>query len=419
MSNTRLITFIISIVAISIVGIGFSFLARGYRFDTDIGKFKPTGLLVATSSPNGASILVNGVLESATNATISLAPDTYDIQIKKQGYQTWNKRLTITKEEVTKVDATLFPSAPSLSPITSSGAIKPLMSPDGTKIVYGVPKQDGTEFIKVGIYVLDLGNLPIGFSTDPKIISNLNPETSNWYWSADSKQILVTTTTGVFLLPSGSFTADNQLTNISGSKLEKTITEWQTDNKKKRASVINDLPKPIQDVFNRKTRALAVSPDEDKILYIASGSATLDEGLSTPLPGSSTQNQTRIIQDYQTYIYDIKEDRNFLITDQRINLSYEYATPATSSALLTTNSMRPIPPSSTATWFPNSNQVILTENNKVTIMDYDGTNRQIIWSGPYELPFAYSFPTGNRVLLLSKLGAGTGTAPNLYTISLK
>jgi hypothetical protein len=415
-SNTRLITFLIAVVFIAVVGLGASYIARGYRFDQKNGTFKPTGLLVATSTPNGASILVNGTLESATNATISLPPDTYDVQIKKEGYLTWSKRLTIKKEEVTKVDVTLFPAAPSLAPITFNGAIKPLLSPDGTKVAFGIPKQSNSDFTKVGIYIMDLGSLPIGFSSEPKQVTNLNPETSNWYWAADSRELLVTTSNGVFLLPSGSTTLDSQLTNISGLKLDKAITEWQTEKQKKQQSVIASLPQALQDVFNRKARAVSIAPDENKILYVASGSAQIAEGQIPSIPGSSTQPQERTLKDSQTYVYDIKEDRNFLITDQRISLADENTIPATSSAIIK-NPVRPV--TQTAGWFPNSNQIILTESNRVTIMDSDGTNRQIVWSGPYELPYIFAFPTGNRLLMLTTLGAGTGTFPNLYSISLK
>src|SRR5579872_1848765 len=84
---------------------------KGYQFG--IGNGKPevngTGLLVATSTPDGAQVLVDGHLTTATNNTINLAPDSYDVQIQKDGYFTWNKKLTIQKEVVTKAAALLFP----------------------------------------------------------------------------------------------------------------------------------------------------------------------------------------------------------------------------------------------------------------------------------------------------------------------
>lgn len=402
--STRVVSFFLTIAFVGIFGLGASYLARGYRLDTKNLGLKPTGLLVATSSPNGAQILINGLLESATNATISLPPESYDVEIKKEGLISWKKRLIIKKEEVTKVDVTLFPAAPSLSALTFGGAVAPVTSPDGTRIVFGVPKSaDNT---KLGLWVMDLGNLPIGFSSDPRQITNLSPETSTWRWSPDSREVLVTTqfAGGTYLLPAGSFTADRDLVNIRGARLEKVLTQWQKEKTNRREDDLDLLPSEMRDFLERKAQDFIFSPDEDKVLYIASVSATLKEELRPQLPGSSTQKQEHGIKQSHTYVYDIKEDRNFYITDAKVILNLEDLTRQKDANLVS--------------WFLSEN-IILAEQNKVTIMDYDGTNRQAVWTGPYIAPYAIPAPNGQRLFLLTPLGAGSPSFANIYALSLK
>lgn len=402
--SARVVSFLLTIAFVGIFGLGASYLARGYRLDTKNLGLKPTGLLVATSSPNGAQILINGLLESATNATISLPPESYDVEIKKEGLLSWKKRLIIKKEEVTKVDVALFPAAPSLSALTFGGAVAPVTSPDGTRIVFGVPKSaDNT---KLGLWVMDLGNLPIGFSSDPRQITNLSPETSTWRWSPDSREVLVTTqfTGGTYLLPAGSFTADRDLVNIRGARLEKVLAQWQKEKTNRREDDLDLLPSEMRDFLERKAQDFIFSPDEDKVLYVASVSATLKEELRPQLPGSSTQKQERGIKQSHTYVYDIKEDRNFYITDAKVILNLEDLTRQKDANLVS--------------WFLSEN-IILAEQNKVTIMDYDGTNRQAVWTGPYIAPYAIPAPNGQRLFLLTPLGAGSPSFANIYALSLK
>src|SRR3990167_7293589 len=86
---------------ITIGGIAAILYATGYRIDFggngtgNIKFIEGTGLLVATSKPDGARVLINGHLTTATNNTINLAPDQYDVEIQKDGYLPWKKKITI------------------------------------------------------------------------------------------------------------------------------------------------------------------------------------------------------------------------------------------------------------------------------------------------------------------------------------
>ncbi|MBI2590550.1 MAG: PEGA domain-containing protein [Candidatus Blackburnbacteria bacterium] len=437
MTKLRIFTFLLT--AAFVIGVGYfvSLIARGYRFDSQSLNLGPRGLFVVTSVPNGAQILVDGKLESATNATISLHPGSYDIQLKKDGYLPWQKHITIEKEEVTKIDAYLFPAAPSLSSLTFTGAVKPILSPDKTKIAYGVAAPSGvaanglqTDSDKVGIWIMDLADLPIGFSREPRKITDLDPLSLDWQWSPDSRQLLAKKDTNYYVLDISSQTFLVSLVPLTSEKLSATLSKWQQDQEKKNDENMRDIPPKLAE--NLKNTAFHFSPDGNKVFYTASNDVTIPNGLISPLPGSSTQKEERSIKKGNTYVYDLKEDKNFLVYSGSVTPERDLikeASLATASAATTLATLRPapkpaargpqdLPSSSVLRWFPTSNHLILAESNKITIMDYDGTNQQTVYAGPYAYPYAVPFPNSSRLLVLTNLGAGESVG-NLYAISLK
>ena len=203
MTKIRLILLSLSILVVGSIGIFVSFYARGYRFNMTKLKFEPNGILVVKSDPTGSQILINGELETTSDANISLSPGTYDVSVKKDGYISWNKRLVIEKEVVTEVAVSLFKSVPSLSPVTFNGAINPVASSDYTKIVYFVPPLENQASDKTGLWIVENMNLPIGFSKDPRRITDGNLINASWKFSSDGNEVLMETAQGIFLLNSG------------------------------------------------------------------------------------------------------------------------------------------------------------------------------------------------------------------------
>jgi len=387
MTKIRILVFLSTILVVGIIGVLASYYARGYRFDQTL-KLNPSGLFVANSDPTGAQVFIDGELKTATNATINLAPGTYDVVLRKEGFLPWSKRLTINKEIVTQIDANLFRSAPSLSAITFSGAFNPSVSPDLGKIAYGVPLQpdDGE---KAGLWVIETINLPLGFNRDPRRITDGDLKSATWVWSPDSRQILLTTKTGVFLLDTSTFTPQSQRINIA-TNVSKTLADWDQKEQNKLTSLLSRLPNDLNSIFLRKANDIVFSPDENKFLYTASDSANIPEGLIKSLPGSSTQKEVRnIIKDHM-YIFDIKEDKNFEVSDSP----------------------------KTIYWFASSSNLVIPEKDSVAIIDYDGTNKETIYAGSYTSPDAFPTPASNRIFILTNLGAQNSTS-NLYSLNLK
>jgi len=392
MTKVRVLFFLITLVVVGSVGLFASYYAKGYRLDLKTFKFQPNGILVLKSEPDGASVYIDGTLRTATNASISISPGTYDVTVKKDGFFNWYKRLTIEKEIVTEADISLFKNVPSLSPVTSSGATNPVMSGDGSKIVY----TQGTD----GLWSIDTFSLPLGFGSGPKQITDGDMTGATYVFSPDGRQIMVTLSNSIFLLDTGSFTPQNQRVNLA-STASKTLADWKLQTDAKNQSLIKNLPPELNDILSRKSSDFSFSPDNNMVLYTASSSATLPDGLIAPLPGSSTQRQERNLQPGHTYVYNIKEDRNFLITDQPVTIDN---VDSTESAALR--------------WMSGSEQLLLAQAGQVAVMDYDGTNRQTVYSGSYFAPSAFPFTNTTKVLVLTNLGAPLGTA-NLYTLTVK
>ena len=378
--STRVIILFTTFVVVGIIGYFVALMARGYQFDVDKFKLLANGILVIKADPDGASIYVNGGLKGATNTNLKLSPNSYDIEVKKDGYISWKKRLNIKKEEVTQVTAQLFKTAPSLSPVTFDGATNPVASSDFSKIAY---------INDEGLWVMSVSSLPIGFPNEPKKIADAVSSESKYIFSPNGREILLTTNNSAYLLNTNEFTSQNQRVNI-GTKVNETLESWDQNKTQKETAELKNLPLELVDIFKRKVSRFTFSPDTTMIMYQASSEAKIKEGLSSPLPGSSTQQQERDIKIGKTYIYDIKEDRNFEVGDENNNIY----------------------------WLPTSRHLISAESGKIIIMDYDGTNRQTVFSGNYIAPHAYPFVNASKLLILTNLGSDS-QIPNLYSLSIK
>lgn len=371
-------------------------LAQGYSPDISTRSLRPSGILVATSIPDGAQLYIDGHLKSATNTTINLTPGEYEVEIKKDGYSSWKKILTIKKELVAKTDAYLFPTFPNLQSLTFTGAQNPFLSPDGQKVVFAVSQ---SSVDKDGLWVLDLGDRPLGLPRDPRKIIASAPGGRDFVlaeleWSPDSKQILATLTTGPrqenFLLEANQLNPANRLIDVT-SQLTVIRADWEKEEQLRFKAQSAKLPPKLLEILTNSVADIQFSLDETKILYTATASAQIPEGLIQPLPAASTQPENRNLEPKKIYVYDIKEDRNFYLMDKDETKKLA--------------------------WFPTSKHIFIVQEGKITITEYDNTNWVEVYTGPFEDSFAYSFPAGNRILVLTTLGKDT--PPNLYAISLR
>lgn len=401
MIKKRIFIFLIVIIGVAIGAFYLSKFASGYRPDFSTGSLQPTGLLVANSFPNQATVFVNGkAIKNKTATTISLAPGGYQVEIKKDGFTSWQKKLTVEKELVVKTDAYLFPTYPDLKALTFTGAASPVISKDGKKVVYSVSNQDE----KNGLWVLDLSERQFLNNREARQIIQNTAKTydfsqSTYQWSPNSKQILITfikvketkkikAVEENFLLDIANNNLNLALTDITEQK-ETLLANWQKEEKIVAQAQINRLPEELTAILDKAVKDIVFSPDETKIMYTATASASIPKDLIPQLPGASTQKESREIENGKTYIYDLKEDRNFALdlpSDAKIN------------------------------WFPTSRHLFLVQKDKISLLEYDNTNKIDLYTGPFENSFAFTFPSGNRLLILTSLSKDSSS--NLYSISL-
>ncbi len=374
--RNRILLFLLSLILVPSLTYFVILFARGYRPNPTTGKVSPTGLLAATSVPDGAQILINGQLRSATNTTIDLEPGTYKIEFKKDGYSPWQKTLQVQAGVVTKAAASLFPSVPSLKAITSAGAAVPALTPAANQVAFLRPEGNLSN-----LYIIDLSESPLGsINRDAKILTSLPKNDYQLTWSPDGKQILATASTSAYL------------SLLTGQTIATATTSaWIAQQKAIDTPRLATLPIVLRDILASSSANMIWSPRENKIMYTATTSAIIPDNLVKPLPGSNSQPQSRNLLPKNIYVYDLEEDRNFQVGKIGDQLS----------------------------WFPDSGHLVKTEANKVTIIEYDSTNPTVVYAGPMVNGYAFPYPSGKQLLILTNLNPASTTVPNLYAVSLR
>lgn len=392
MTKIRVLFFFLTIIVVGSLAYLAGLYARGFRFDLKNKRVTEGGLLVAKSVPDGAFILVNGAILSATNDNISLPPGQYDIEVKKDGYTTWSKKVTVEKEIVTEIEAYLFKKAPTLTPITIYGAANPSVSTDLTKLIYTVPAtSENLSQSKAGLWVMDNYNNPLTFGKDPKMISAGNFDKASQAFSPDGTKVYVDATFGKFIIPTNALSTVNSRT-LTGVDPYSANGEWKKEIDATNALLVKNLPSVLSVFLTENANYLSFSPDKNKILYTVGKKATLAPNIISPFPGASTQPESRDVQENTYYVYDIKEDKNFAVGQ--------------------------VSKDATLTWFPTSKHLFLADPSGVYVMDYDGTVKQAIYNGSYVAPFAFPAVNSDRIIILTNFGS-TDSPANLYSVGIR
>lgn len=396
--NRQLIFAVATVLFLLLATTAVILYGRGYRPLFDSGKLNiaGTGLLVATSKPDGASVFIDGHLTTATDNTINLAPGEYTVKIFKDGYFPWEKKLKVSKEVVSKAEALLFPKAPKLESITNIGVRNPVLDPSQTRLAYAVASQSAR---RNGIYALDLSTRPI--LTLQSSSTQITDDTvdifsdSTFVWSPDGEELIATISASL-----ASYRLDatryNQFPADITPTLETVALTFDEERQERENARLNALPKKLRGLVKDNFKVLEWSIDDSKILYSASKSAELPLIINPRLIGSDTIPEQRNIEENLIYVYDIKEDKNFKIIDLDQKDKEDF-------------SLR---------WFPDSKHLVYVHDNKIDILEYDGSNLTTIYAGPFVNGFVFPWPDGSKIVVLTNLG-NPDILPNLYTIVLK
>lgn len=401
--------FLLTLVTLLILG-GLAaaavFLAKGYRLSPENKTIFGTGILSLTSTPDQASVYIDGHLTTATNANVnSLEPRFYDIKIVKDGFIPWQKKIEIKQGLVTEVKATLFPAIPSIYPLSFNGALNLTISPDNQRVAFLVPGEGEANPLSIkkgGIWVWDMKEQPIAFARGREphqilaAVTGLDLTKASFRWAPDSNQLLVSLPDKNLLLDANRLNdPPRDITAI----LKATLSTWDEDVATTTASRVLALKDPGLRREASGSAYLKWSPDETKLLYSRDGETTFK-------------------------VIDLTERKSFDLPE--INVKEGRATPymwlADSRHLILTEvtsgpAVSPAPAGS-----PNTGKNVAKAellNGTISVLEYDGTNTSILYAGKVEADSVFSWPDGSRLIIVSSIPTPTASQPNLYGLNLK
>ncbi len=396
--KSALLRVVIGLIALGLI-VGVIGLARGYRLDLKTKTFSPTGILAVTSSPKAAKVYLDGELKGVTDLNMTLPPGNYTVEVKKDGYTSYKTTVVLKGELVQTVDPLLFPINPSLSPLTNLGIVKAIQVDQSDRVI--ILSQDNPEG-KDGIYLFDSGNKPLSFFPPLKslLLKKNLPEGADLskttvYFSYDYKQAIfefpfVDGTSIAYLL---SLDTENQEPFDVTSSKKNLLQAWKVERDQEMQKIIESFPREIQHIASSSFEILAFSPDQTKILYRANKAVSIPQIIIPPLIASRQTVEERGLKARSIYIYDQKEDKNFKIGDGKFD----------SAALH---------------WYPDSKHLVFKEGNLISLFDYDGTNKQTVYSGPIEENF-FAVNSGGQIMILANLNPQSNKFPDLYQVGIR
>ncbi len=396
-------------LTILVISIAF---ARGYRLDMQKKSLTPTGILAISSSPKAAKIYINNELQGATDTNLTLPPGNYQVEVKKEGYTDWTKQVSLKGELVLTIDALLLPLNPSLSPLTNLGIVKAVPLDQTDQILLFTQGGDET---KDGIYLFDASVKPLSFMTPLKLIllkKNLPPDVDfipkAVYFSPDYQQVILefgqsSTKTVTYLLSLGG--ENTNLFDVTASE-QTLLTAWDKQKQADNQKIIETFPTNIVKIASDSFHIISFSPSETKILYEATQPVTLPPIINPPLIATNQTKEERTLKKSHLYVYDMKEDKNYEIN---IPVSSPNSSSPTLSPLL--------PTSYSIMWYPDSRHLIFFDGKKISIVDYDDTNEQTVYSGPFEKSF-FTVTSNGTLVILTNLNPEENKLPDLYAVGI-
>ncbi|MBI2355736.1 MAG: PEGA domain-containing protein [Candidatus Doudnabacteria bacterium] len=215
--RNRLLIVALGVIIFLIVTPILILFARGFKVDTKNWQIVKTGILVAKTEPDEASVFIENKLQKKlTPATIRfLLPSDYNIRIEKEGYLSWTKRLPIKSQFVTWATANrefiaLFLEHPELQPQSAIPENKT------TAVSEGLVQADNLKFV-LKDSILYRENLSLEKVYEP---------VTEAYWDDEAKKLVLSNNNEMLLLEPLSESPDLILRSIS--ELKNTKLNWHT-----------------------------------------------------------------------------------------------------------------------------------------------------------------------------------------------
>ena len=395
----------IRIVAVAVfiaVAVTFILFARGYRFDYTNKSVSSTGIFAISSSPKTAKVFINGEFKGVTDLNISLPPGKYTVEVKKEGYISYSKTITLKGELVEAVDPILFPINPSLSPVTNLGITKAVQVDASDRILVFSETGDAE---RDGVYMYASSSRPLTFLPPLKPIllksnlpSTINLADSVVHFSPDYRQAIIEFGSTDETVQGHSYLINlegenKELFDVETTNKDTLITAWQTESDEQTLKILEAYPKEIRKIASDSFGMIKYSPDNTKILYRAKRNVKLPLVINPPLIASNQTPETRTLQSDHMYVYDMREDKNYHISDAKLSPAIVH-------------------------WYNDSKRLVYRDASHILITLYDGQTRQTVYSGPIEKDFIAVNGDG-KIMILANLNPASNKLPDLYQVGIR
>lgn len=170
------------------------FEASGFDLNRKTGEIIQNGMVFVNAHPESASVYINGVQKTTTDARLTIPAGNYTFEFMRQGYRTWKRSFQLVGSQIERLSYVfLFPEKLNPSEIHSYKSTPPFatQSPDRKWLLIQQPENFST------FDVYDLGNQDEPLITSfvlPENLMNLKTNTNKLElteWSTDNRHVLV------------------------------------------------------------------------------------------------------------------------------------------------------------------------------------------------------------------------------------
>lgn len=374
--KNRLIIYLSTFFTLVTITILVIFIARGYVVNLKEKEIKKTGMILAQSTPSEAKVFLDGELIETTNAVLdTVYPGNHQLRLEKEGFSTWEKNIKVYSGLITEINALLVPTSPRLMPLTNSGLVLAATSPSGEKIAYTSRNSDpaglwvlnltGQSFLNVvqeNPYLVAKDTAIRKFSLAEKII-----------WGPEEKELLITLNPrGHVIIP-----LKNGRNLEATTSAEPTVDIWQEEKstQKEKWSRRIELKEELEEVATAEDTVW--SPNRKLFLYKKEVGEYVEWHVYNGTKPLGVGKERKYVP------IKTKKDENARIV-----------------------------------WHSSNDHLILQEENSISILNIDGTNKKEVYSGELEDSFKVCpTPDGANIVILTSFQQNG--SPNLYTIGLR
>jgi hypothetical protein len=221
---------------------------------------------------------------------------------------------------------------------------------------------------------------------------------------------------------------NTELLEITDSE-DAILKAWVEDKDEEISKVLETFPEDMNMIASDSFEIISFSPDETKVLYQARENITLPRAIEPPVIGANPSPEDRELKKNRLYVYDKVEDKNFAIPydEEKLPPVPERApsprpltseTPAENQSLDISILTRPLEISSYIQWYPSSRHLVYNQGDDIAIIEYDGLNKQTVYSGPYENEF-FSTSSDWKLFILANLNPQNNIYSDLYEVGIR